>query len=120
MINGSRVSGPNIAVLADGDILLAGIFTSINGIPRAGLVRLNGAEPQPAFSRIRWLPGSRAILTLQGMPGNRYLIEGSIDLRTWFEVGEVVLPGEPADYSADFEDAQASHFPGLFYRAAKP
>jgi hypothetical protein len=115
----SYVQGSSLALQDNGDILLAGIFDSFNGLPRAGLVRLKGIEPPPGFSRIRISSESGVVLTLQGIPGNRYLIQASTDLNTWFDLGEIVLPSDPTSYSMELEHPDSRQFPRLFYRASK-
>jgi uncharacterized delta-60 repeat protein len=69
----------SILVLPNGNILAGGGFTSFGGVPRPGLVRLHGDPP------LRFASISRGMqLGLNTLPGRRYALEASPDLRTWY------------------------------------
>jgi uncharacterized delta-60 repeat protein len=107
----------SVAVQRDGEILLGGSFDLVNGLPRGGLARLHGNAPPPGFSDIRRMDDGSAALTLHGVPQESYRIEGSVDLRTWHEVGEAAVQTGASDYKMVFRHTQAADFPLLFYRA---
>lgn len=105
-----RVS--TILALPDGSILAAGSFTSFDGVPRPGLVRLRG-DPPLRFTDITPTPRTASQVSLSSLPGRTYLLEGSADLQTWFPL----RTNTAASYLLNFEDADAANFPQRFYRA---
>lgn len=81
-------TGPNnavgsIAIQSDGRILVAGRFSSFNGAPRNGLVRLKG-DPAPfRFSPPSALDGGPFQLMFLGEDQARYAIDSSSNLLDW-------------------------------------
>jgi uncharacterized delta-60 repeat protein len=101
-----------VALQPDGQLLVAGWFHSVNGIPMHGIARLNNdvrwrldlATPaQPGEFRFR----------VTGRPGARLVIEASSDLTRWTRLGE--LTTSPA--AVFFADPAAAQFDQRFYRA---
>jgi uncharacterized delta-60 repeat protein len=102
-----------IALESDGGILIAGDFTSVNGIPCQGLARLNNV----VFPLLRPLPvasGQPLTVSLAGTPG-LYSIEISTDLQNWTVAGTVTNgPSRHCEFVP-----QPGSEPYRFYRARK-
>jgi uncharacterized delta-60 repeat protein len=107
------ISVSAIAVQADGKILIGGLITSVNGVPRSGLARLNGdadfVKLDPGPSK----PQNRFSITLTTQPGKLYRIEVSTDLITWTPVTTIIATG----FTYEFEDPTSKSPIGRFYRA---
>ncbi|MBI2947450.1 MAG: hypothetical protein HYY23_07380 [Verrucomicrobia bacterium] len=107
------ISVSAIAVQADGKVLIGGLITAVNGVPRSGLARLNGnadfvkLDPGPSS------PQNRFSITLTTQPGKLYRIEVSTDLINWTPVSTIIATG----YTYEFEDPTAKSPIGRFYRA---
>jgi uncharacterized delta-60 repeat protein len=72
-----------IALQADGRVLVIGDFYSFDGVPRTGIVRLHG-DPSLRFLRPPSpAPGSLSLSTLNG---RSYVLESSVELRTWIPI----------------------------------
>ncbi|PYK97616.1 MAG: hypothetical protein DME19_15725, partial [Verrucomicrobia bacterium] len=64
------------AIQEDGQIIIVGRFTSVNGIRRNGIARLNG-NPPLRFVPTRPLVNGAFRLTLATQPGNTYVLQSS-------------------------------------------
>jgi len=115
-------SGPNgdvyaLAVQPDGDLLIGGLFATVDGQPRAGIARLM-AQGDNSPGRI-WLraepsfPGEGMRLSTTNTPGKTYILEVSTDLRGWLPV----FTNRPAGFSFDHQDREAAGMDWRFYRA---
>jgi uncharacterized delta-60 repeat protein len=69
-----------VAIDSGGEIYVGGVFGSINGVAANGLVRL--VESAPVFHATSLAAGSFHA-TLRTDPNKSYVIEYSVDLRTW-------------------------------------
>src|SRR5206468_7177676 len=85
--NGLTASVSDIIVQPDGQILVAGNFTSANGSARSGLVRLNGdAHEANSRARFRSITGAgtgKVQLQLDVVPNRTYALQSSTDLIKW-------------------------------------
>lgn len=84
---GAGVQGGGItsmALQANSDLLIAGSFTSYNGVPRNGMARIHGFPPPPVvrLSQGRWNAGDFTF-QLQGTSGARYALQTSTNLVDW-------------------------------------
>ena len=71
-----------IALLPAGDIILGGAFTSVNGYPRNGVAKLYANFHPPHFDWVR-VQGSSLIFQLSCVPGWNYVLQQTVDLKTW-------------------------------------
>ncbi|MBI4324350.1 MAG: hypothetical protein HY674_03725, partial [Chloroflexi bacterium] len=105
-----------VAVQPDGNVLIGGAFTTVNGFSRSRIARLNG-DPDAGSTELRvldavQLPDGRVRLTFSSQTGRDYLIEASGDLATWESAGTVTAAGT----TAEFTDTAAPSFNQRFYR----
>jgi uncharacterized delta-60 repeat protein len=71
----------------DGQLLAAGLFRKVNGVPRQNLVRLHTTpSPVPVVTEIQVHPEGTSTLFIHNVPGRSLEIEASEDLTTWKEV----------------------------------
>ncbi len=103
------------AIQEDGQIIIVGRFTSVNGIRRNGIARLNG-DPPLRFVPARPLVNGAFRLTLATQPGKSYVLQSSIDLLNWIPVNTNIASG----FWLEFEDANAAGVRQRFYRAVLP
>ncbi len=104
-----------LAVQADGKILIGGGFASYDGLPRRGIVRLNGSATVPVAPRLdfRKLTATGALLQLRTEVGVGYVVEHSSDLVSWQELTTFVSSSDPIELTDD----TAPQCPARFYRA---
>jgi uncharacterized delta-60 repeat protein len=108
------VSG--ILIQPDGQILVAGGFHAVNGVPRPGLARLNGDRNYVRLAAPSWPPGGVLRLTFNTQPGRRYTLQASVNLKDW-----VTLQTQSAvAHTTTFEDPSAPLCPYRFYRITAP
>ncbi len=101
-----------MAVMANGDLLVAGSLTEFNGIPAASLIRIKG-QPVLAIEQIRLLADGRVELEVTGEPGATYHLESTVDFETWELRDTVVAEGSPLQlYDVVTE-------PSAFYRVRR-
>ena len=101
-----------VAVQPDGDILIAGSFTAVNGTRRNGLARLHG-DPPLRFVPTGWLRNGAFQLTLATQPGKTYFLQSSIDLLNWSPLSTNIASG----FALEFQDPNAASVGQRFYRA---
>ncbi|HXJ61263.1 MAG TPA: Calx-beta domain-containing protein, partial [Verrucomicrobiae bacterium] len=102
----------DLALLDGGDVLIAGAFNVVNGIPQPRLTRLQGgfvtqfAAPDP----------QRAVfpLRLSAWPGARYVLESSWNLGDWRPVRTNAAMSSLLEFAAPVGPLDPSH---QFYRA---
>ena len=104
----------SIALQPDGQILIGGLFTAVNGVTRLGLARLNGDAGLIQLSLAPRGPANQLRASLTSWPGNRYRIESSTDLVNWFPVSTNTATG----FTLDFADPIPVATGHRFYRAA--
>lgn len=73
----------NVALEADGAVLVAGFFSQLNGLSRAHLARLRGVDLRLRFGQPTLLADGLVRLRLEGYVGADYTVEVSSDLHTW-------------------------------------
>jgi uncharacterized delta-60 repeat protein len=104
--------GPNavvnaVAVQSDGQVLIAGAFTTVSGFPSPGLARING-DPEAAapvtISGMRIGADGRPTFQFTSEAGRNYVIESSINLITWSNVQTVTATSQ----STQFVDTSAA------------
>jgi hypothetical protein len=102
-------------VQSDGLVLVAGKFTSANGIARSGMVRLNGdADLANSRARFRSITGAgtgRVQLNLSVVPNRTYAIQASTDLIHW----TAIATRTATNYLLDVTDSDAG-ISRRFYR----
>jgi uncharacterized delta-60 repeat protein len=103
----------SIAVQADGQLLIAGAFTSVSDFPQPGIARLNGDGKYIKLSPPTRLPNNEVRVTITSQPGKSYVLQASSNLVDWVLLGTNTAAG----YSLDFQDAAAMNFSRRFYQA---
>src|SRR5207244_8790136 len=101
-----------VAVQADGDIVITGNFTAVNGTRRNGLARLHG-DPPLRFVPTGWLRNGAFQLTLATQPGKTYFLQSSIDLLNWIPLSTNIASG----FALEFQDPNAPRVRPHFHRA---
>ena len=115
---GFRASVLDIIIQPDGQILVSGNFTSVNGIARSGLVRLNGdaglANSRAHFRTITGAVAGKVELNLDVVPSRTYAIQTSPDLIHW----TAITRSKATNYCLNVSDSvePISH---RFYRAVQ-
>jgi uncharacterized delta-60 repeat protein len=108
----------DIVVLPEGQILVAGNFTSPNGISWPGLVRLNGdARLANSPARLRSITGAgtgKVQLNLDVVPNRTYSIQASSDLINWTAIATL----NATNYLLNVTDSAAG-ISRRFYRAVQ-
>ena len=99
-----------ITALADGRILVAGVFTTPDR--RAFVVRLNGAGGFPRFNSITASGAQSVRLTFDVPLFTTYRIESSTDLAFWFPIAT----NATASSRFEFLDTLSPSFARRFYR----
>ena len=79
-------TGPNapvygMALLPDGDIVIIGSFTSVDGVARPQIARLKTYVLR--FEPPERRPGGHIRLVLHGQPATRFILQTSADLQNW-------------------------------------
>ncbi len=101
-----------VALQQDGKVLVAGTFSSIDGVARFGLARFNG-DPPLRFAPITAPANGEAALTLAGPAGRPFILEASANLLDWVSLITTNSTGN----AIRFVDTDAVNFPRRFYRA---
>jgi uncharacterized delta-60 repeat protein len=113
---GANSSVFSIAVQPDGNVLVAGQFSQMDGVSRNGVARLMGdLDRLPAEVRVAFvsrLGGGQTHILFNTHPGRIYHVEASYDLVVWSSLGTVLANGT----TGDFLDAGSANFPHRFYR----
>ena len=116
---GVSQGGPiyQILVQPDGKILVCGDFTMVNGLLRAGIVRLNGGDSAPAllFSVPRVSNNNQIDFQVNGPTNQIIVIEATSDLVSprWTVISTNRLEG----VGVIFQESRAGFRPKQFYRA---
>jgi hypothetical protein len=79
----------SIIILPGDDILIAGDFTRISGTPRAGVAKIRGGGVGPVVASFTAasVSGGMAHFSAVVQPGHTYVIEASLDLQNWTNIG---------------------------------
>jgi uncharacterized delta-60 repeat protein len=102
-----------LAVQPDGRILVSGYFTSVDGVERGGIVRLNSGGNSLRLGPLKYLPAGPTQLEIIARPGHAYLLESSSDLRTWLPVTTRTATG----FTLQIGDTAPPAASRRFYRA---
>lgn len=100
------------ALTLNGQILIAGSFRAVNGLPRRGLALLNSGFNPPRFIRSSG-DGASWRLTVANLPNRSCVLEASTDWKLWLPV----LTNSASGPSLEFEDNTVSELARRFYRA---
>ncbi|MDB6034284.1 MAG: C-terminal target protein, partial [Verrucomicrobiales bacterium] len=105
-----------LAPMSDGKVVIAGNFTLVNGLPRAGVARLSGDDPIDVTIQGNsiYLNGQFTIY-FSGQTGQGYGIEASTDFVNWTSLGSVTAAGP----ITSFTDVNAGAFGRRFYRVRR-
>ena len=99
---GANAAVITLTLLADGNVLAGGTFTQFNGLGRSRLVRIRAADNVVAvpyrFTKIESAAGQIRLSGTVGV-GQRYVLEYSRDLKTWFELGTTTATGPTLDFT---------------------
>ena len=100
-------------VTPDQKVIIGGDFTTVGGVSRRGVARLNvGAEAVAALLSVPRFNGSTAEVSVTTTPNFRYVLEGSGDLLYWLPLQTNLASGA----SLILTDANASGAGRRFYR----
>jgi hypothetical protein len=102
-----------MVVQPDGQILIGGSFSSVNGFPAAGLARLNGTQMVCCLNAQGRTPAGPFSLLLTGVPGATYEIQASTNLNTW----ESLMTVTNIHGRVQGDDPACANFSSRFYRA---
>ena len=109
----SRAS--NLALNADGSVLLLGTYRLASDAWPYGLTRLMDYGP-PTLTPMGYLPNSGFWLYLNLVEGQSYRLQGSADLRAWSNLMALTGASSPLLVA----DPAAETLPRRFYRVASP
>jgi hypothetical protein len=103
-------------VQPDGKVVIGGDFSSVNGVVRKGVARVNVGDSLPLTLGMPILTPFGAILTVSTVPGRTYVLEVSSD----FDLGWAPLSTNTASTtSLVFTDPNATGSPRRYYRARR-
>ena len=102
----------SIALQSNGNILIAGSFTAINGVSRSGIARLHG-DPVVTLTSVQRRIDGVIQLGLNASPGMRIVLQASDDLITWFPIRTNIASSQPLE----IQDKEAVDRQQRFYRA---
>jgi uncharacterized delta-60 repeat protein len=105
----------SLLVQRDGQILVGGVFTNVNGFPAVSIARLNGTQTVCRLKVQAWTPVGPFPMLLTGVPGAKYELHASTDLRTWTPLMTVTNLGGRATCC----DPGCTNFSQRFYRARR-
>lgn len=115
--SGLRFSGSINSIIEqpdDGELLVAGSFDSVNGMPRPGIARLKSERSHIRMTPLALQTDGFLRITTGTQVGNTYVLQSSVDLTVWADRSTKVANG----CTLDFEDLPPS--PGArFYRVLK-
>jgi hypothetical protein len=102
---------------ADGKLLIAGAFTTVNGVPAMRVARLWGTDFPPLMQGVS-RSGSGVELTWYAVPNHRYRVQYKDNLSS---TGWTDIPGDivAANSLAGKNDAAASGTRQRFYRVVQ-
>jgi len=100
-----------LSVLPDDNIIIAGDFTSVDGLVRNRIARLEANDTGLKILNIALISG-HAQLTLSTRSGINYVLQGSPDLSSWTDVTTNIAVGS----SLIMTDPNAASFNRQFYR----
>jgi len=102
-------------VTPDQRVIIGGDFTTVGGVVRRGVARLNMVNDETLrFTRIA-VEGGQVALKLNSIPGGAYLLEGTTNFFQWFPIRTNAVTG--AEW--DFYDVLVPADSLRFYRARR-
>lgn len=110
--NGISESISSVLLQSDGQILICGRFTVVNGVPRRGIARLNGDSKHIRLSPPKQIGGGLMRITVGSIPGGAYTLQSSTNLFDWISLSTNIATGS----TVEFEDTAATG-QQRFYRA---
>jgi hypothetical protein len=102
-------------VTPDQKIVIGGDFTTVGGLVRRGVARLNVGDATPFTVSGPYLAYKAARVRVNSMPGRAYVLEGSLDMVTWTGLTTNVASG----ISLDLIDSNADINSLRYYRARR-
>jgi uncharacterized delta-60 repeat protein len=99
--------------MQNGQVLIGGSFSGVNGIPRTGIARLNAESIVCRITAGGQTPAGHFKMRLVGIVGAKYQIEAATDLCAWMPLCLVTN----TQGQVEFADPAATTFPRRFYRA---
>jgi uncharacterized delta-60 repeat protein len=108
-----------IALQPDGQILVGGKFSMVDGESRSGVARLNGTQLSPNHPVLNIVNQANGKFKVRftGATGQTYFVLVSTNLTDWVSLGR---PAEPTIGLFEFEDPNADKFAQRFYRVFSP
>ena len=102
----------SMTVLADDDILIAGDFTSVGGLPRQGVARIQGSIPGPAPFGFAGVSRDGGILRLkaQAPTGRVCVLQRSVDLKNWTAVSTNAAVAGQVQFSVPVDPAVSARY----------
>lgn len=104
-----------IAVQSDGKVLIAGGFTTVNGVARNGFARLYGSTPRPSLRNFGVVAHQYGF-DVVGESNQAFVVEASADFLSWIPLATNTLGGT----AFRFSDPSWGAFPTRHYRARVP
>jgi uncharacterized delta-60 repeat protein len=83
----------SLVVLPSDDVLIAGDFTLVTGVPRQGVARIRAADPAPLALGGFAQAGGQFAVTVATQAGKTYVLEASRNLITWTPVATNTATG---------------------------
>jgi len=100
----------------NGQVIVGGMFTSVDKRPLSTLVRLNGDAPQVTLSNPTYSQHGGFYAKIQTHPGASVTVQTSSNLSTWSQFTSFTS----TNWSADLIDSNASLYDKRFYRVFAP
>ena len=105
----------SLVVLPDDNVIIAGDFTSITGVPRQGVARLRAADPAPLALGGFAQGGGQFAITVPTQAGKTYVLEASRNLITWTSIATNTAMGG----TWMFTDANMATTEARFFRVVE-
>ncbi len=104
----------SLALLPSGDFIIGGDFTVVSGTPRNRLARIlgGGVAPLPMRLQSASASGGQFQMVVSSHPGQRCVLEASVDLQTWLPVQTNLATGA----TTTFSHADIGAYPARFFR----
>jgi uncharacterized delta-60 repeat protein len=102
-------------VTPDQKIYIGGDFTTVGGVSRKGVARLNATSTETIRFTGAGVFANSASLRISSTPGTAYILEGSANLSYWFALNTNLATG----VTLDFNDPNVSTNSLRFYRARR-
>ena len=110
-LSGANGNVYSVALQSDGNVLIGGIFSSVNGVSRNNIARLYGAAP--FFLSNVGVVSNQFAFDVTGGSNSVVIVEASIDLTNWTALATNTLGTGPLH----FTDPGWTNYPNRFYRA---